>query len=60
MENAVATRQGRPYIGPKAQTHIPQEEMDWILEETRRRQVLYADMLREVVSAGIAALRGEE
>lgn len=55
-----ATRPGRPYIGPKAQTHIPQEEMDWIQAEARRREMLYADVMREIVTAGIAALQAAE
>jgi hypothetical protein len=49
---------GRPAIGPKAQTHIPQDEMDFLLQEARSLEVPYADVLREVIAAGIAARRG--
>lgn len=42
---------GRPYIGPKAQAHIPQEVMDWIKEEAAKRGVNEAVVTRELIVA---------
>lgn len=58
MESQLMTRRaGRPLIGPKAQTHIPQEQMDWLREEARQRKIPYADVLREVIAAELARRR---
>lgn len=51
---------GRPTIGPKIQVHIPEEDHDWIVREYRRAglgEEDWPELLREVVSAGIAAAR---
>lgn len=50
-------RPGRPLIGPKAQTHIPQHQDDWIRSEAFLRDLPYADMMRNVITAGISHLQ---
>lgn len=48
----------RAYIGPKAQTQVPQEVANWIEEElSRRRQtrgprVKEAEVVRDLIMAG--------
>lgn len=52
---------GRPYIGPKIQVKIPEEQYYWIEDELERRGLRdedWPDLLREVVAAGVDALRG--
>jgi hypothetical protein len=51
-------KSGRAYIGPKAQANIPQQQMDWILDEAEARGIPYADMMREVIATGVSVLRG--
>lgn len=62
---AVRRPPGRPYIGPKVQVNVPQEEYDAVLQVMKERGWTmedYPDMQREVYSLGVAALlaRGEE
>ena len=54
---------GRPYIGPKVQVNIPDEHYDFILDTMERRgwtEAQYADMLREVIAAGVEVVRRSE
>lgn len=48
-------RMGRPYIGPKVQTNIPLEQALLIEEEAVTRGVPHAEVLREVIEAGLKA-----
>lgn len=41
------------------QTRVPDPDADWIVEEAVERGVEVPEMLREVIAAGVAALRGE-
>lgn len=53
---------GRPYIGPKVQVNIPEEHYDAVLnimEERGLSEEDWADALRFVFAAGVAALAGE-
>lgn len=51
---------GRPYIGPKAQTHVPDEVAEWVKEEVKRlrsqgrTRVKRADVYRDLIIAGYA------
>jgi len=53
---AAGSGPGRPYIGPKVQTHIPQPAKDWVKEEAQRRGVPEAEVNREVFLAGLATV----
>lgn len=50
---------GRPYIGPKGQTHIPMEDWEVIEHIMKRDNLNQADALRVVVAAGAASLRSK-
>lgn len=47
---------GRPYIGPKVQTHVPDPVKDLVKEEAARRGVPEAEVNREVFLAGLATV----
>lgn len=50
---------GRPYIGPKVQFCMPEEDYNFVIEMVEERGAeSYPEVLREVMSAGVAALRG--
>lgn len=52
---------GKPYIGPKVQAHVPEDDYDGILEVMEARgwcDEQYPDMVREVISRGLASIRG--
>lgn len=57
---------GRPYIGPKVQVNVPEAHYDAVIALMERhglREEQWADALRAVFAAGVAALglcRGEE
>lgn len=53
---------GRPYIGPKVQVNIPEEEYDTIIDMMEANGLVeeqWAEMLRAVFSAGVECLRRE-
>lgn len=53
---------GRPYIGPKVQVNVPDEQYDFVVDLMRSRGwgvERFPDALREVFAAGVASLRGE-
>ena len=41
------------------QTRVPDEHADWIGKEAERQGKDCPDMLREVIAAGVASLRGD-
>lgn len=47
---------GRPAIGPKVQTHIPEQQADWIVKEAQERGVEEAVVVREVIAIGLETL----
>jgi len=49
---------GRRYIGPKIQVNVPAEQYDFAIDYMEANGLEYADALREVFAAGVAALRG--
>ncbi len=50
---------GKPYIGPKVQVHIPEEDYDAVIDlmqERGLREDEWSDALRAVFAAGVSAL----
>lgn len=47
---------GRPPIGPKVQTHAPDEIAAYIRAEAKRRKVRRSVVARELLVAGYAAV----
>lgn len=48
---------GRPYIGPKAQAHVPPEDWEVIDYFMKSEGMSQSDAVRVVVAAGAEALR---
>lgn len=46
---------GRRYIGPKAQTAVPDEDFLIVEKEAEERGVNLADVWREIIDAGMEA-----
>lgn len=47
---------GRPYIGQKVQTHVPDPVKEWVKEEAKRQGIAEAEVSRRIFLAGLAAV----
>lgn len=59
IQEAVRRGPGRPYIGPKAQTQVPEEIAEVVAKEAEYRRCPKADVWREIIEVGFSAWNGD-
>jgi len=60
MSTETLVRPGRPYIGPKAQTHIWPHVHSYVKKEAKRRKVPLSDVWREMLEEAYKLRTGGE